>query len=223
MTEASAWRWCCCWWGFPAGPSDWAAGSSTGPQGDLITPIHTHTLLLVYSSNLLTPTWPLCKNILSVDYERSISFRKCNRWKSFEIVHVYCLNNKKCYNIQYDYDIGQWRLGPRVSAHCLRSGIRGFQPQQISFSIVILVKPNRPWVEWQGKVKHWVSRAISLISWIISKSFTYMGKLNIRCIRLKQRLIVLKVVGFNYIVLCVFSVFGVHCLSSAVLLNKIKL
>ena len=46
-----------------------------------------------YSSNLLTPTWPLCKNILSVDYERSFSFRKCNRWKSFEIVLV-CLNNK---------------------------------------------------------------------------------------------------------------------------------
>jgi len=46
----------------------------------------------LYSSNLLTPTWPLGKNILSVDYERSISFRKCNRWKSFEIVHV-CLNN----------------------------------------------------------------------------------------------------------------------------------
>ena len=32
-------------------------------------------------------------NVLSVDYERSISFRKWNRWKSFEIVHV-CLNNK---------------------------------------------------------------------------------------------------------------------------------
>jgi len=49
--------------------------------------------IVYYSSNLLTPTWPLCKNILSVDYERSISFRKCNRWKSFKIVHV-CLNNK---------------------------------------------------------------------------------------------------------------------------------
>jgi len=68
------------------------------------------TVMVQYSSNLLSATWPLCKNILSVDYERSISFRKCNRWKSFEIVRV-CLNNKKCYNIQYDYDLGQWRLG----------------------------------------------------------------------------------------------------------------
>jgi len=58
-----------------------------------------------YSSNLLTPTWPLCKNILSVDYERSISFRKCNRWKSFEIVLV-CLNNKNViiFNIITMYD-----------------------------------------------------------------------------------------------------------------------
>jgi len=84
---------------------------------------------MLYRLNLLTPTWPLCKNILSVDYKRSISFRKCNRWKSFEIVHV-CLNNKKCYNIQYDYDDGQWRLGRSVSEHCLRSGSRGFEPQQ---------------------------------------------------------------------------------------------
>ena len=90
-----------------------------------------------YSSNLLTPTWPLCKNILSVDYERSISFRKCNRWKSFDIMHV-CLN-KKCYNIQYDYDVGQWRLGRTVSEHCLRSESRGFDPHHISFSIFILV------------------------------------------------------------------------------------
>jgi len=145
---------------------------------------------MLYSSNLLTPTWPLCKNILSVDYERSISFRKCNRWKSFEIVH-FCLNNKICYNIQYDYDVGQWRLGRGVSEHCLRSKSRMFEPQQISFSIIILVKSNRPWVEWQGKVKHWVSRAISLISRIKSKPFTCMGKLNVRCIRLKQRLIFL--------------------------------
>ena len=52
-------------------------------------------------SNLLTPTWPLCKNILYVDNERSISFRKCNRWKSFDIVHV-CLNNKirlRCWTV----------------------------------------------------------------------------------------------------------------------------
>jgi len=53
--------------------------------------------LHLYSSKLLTPTWPLCKNKLSVDYERSISFRKCNRWNSFEIVHV-CLNNNTRYN-----------------------------------------------------------------------------------------------------------------------------
>jgi len=116
-----------------------------------------------YSSNLLTPTWPLCKNILSVDYERSISFRKCNRWKSFEIVHV-CLNKKQCYNIQYDYDVRQWLLGREVSEHYLQSESRGFEPRQISFSIIILVKSNRPWLEWQGKVKHCVSRAISLIS-----------------------------------------------------------
>ena len=98
-------------------------------------------------TNLLTRTWPLCKNILSVDYERSISFRKCNRWKSFEIMHV-CLNNKKCYNIQYDNYVGQWRLGRMVSEHCLRSISRGFEPRQISLSIIILVKSNRPWVKW---------------------------------------------------------------------------
>ena len=46
-----------------------------------------------YSSNLLTLTWPLCKNILSVDYKPSITFRKCNQWKSLETMHV-CLNNK---------------------------------------------------------------------------------------------------------------------------------
>jgi len=109
----------------------------------------TQNVIGAFCSNLLTPTWPLCKKMLSVDYERSISFRKCNRWKSFEIVHV-CLNIKQCYNIQYDYDVGQWRLGPGVSKHCLRSERRGFEPLHISFSIVILVKSNRPWVEWQG-------------------------------------------------------------------------
>ena len=87
---------------------------------------------LKYNPDLLTPTWPLCKNIISVDYERSISFRKCNRCKSFEIVHV-CLNNKKCYNIQYDYDVGQWRLSRGLSEHCLRSESRVFEPQHISF------------------------------------------------------------------------------------------
>ena len=112
-----------------------------------------YTKLRIHSSNLLTPTWPLCKNILSVDYERSISFRKCNRRKSFEIVHI-CLNNKKCYNIQYDYAVGQSRLGQGVSEHCLRSQSRGFEPQQISFSTIILnlVKSNRPWVEWQSSI-----------------------------------------------------------------------
>jgi len=99
---------------------------------DRYTPSRIELHALTYSSNLLTPTWPLCKNILSVDYERSISFRKCNRWKSFEIVHV-CLSNKKCYNIQYDYDVGHWRLGRGVSGHCLRSLSRGFEPQQMSF------------------------------------------------------------------------------------------
>jgi len=149
------------------------------------------TMCYTCSSNLLTPTWPLCKNILWLfRYERSISFRKCNRWKSFEIVHV-CLNDIICFNIQYDYDVGQWRLGRGVSEHCLRSESRMFEPQQISFSIIILVKSNRPWVEWQGKVKHWVSRDISLISRIKSKPFTCMGKLNVRCTRLKQRLIFL--------------------------------
>jgi len=158
---------------------------------------------LMYSSNLLTPTWPLCKNILSVDYERSISFRKCNRWKSFEIVHV-CLNNKKCYNIQYDYDAWQGRLGWAVSEHCLLSESRGFEPQQISFSIIILVKWNWPWVEWQGKVKHWVSHAISLISWIKSKPFF------VNCWCLLYRFM------FCFVL-------GVHCFISAVLLYKIKL
>ena len=123
----------------------------------------------MYSSNLLTPTWPLCKNILSVDDERSISFRKCNRWKSVEIVHV-CLKNKKCYNIQYGYDVGQWRLGRGVSEHYLRSESRGFKPQQISFSIILLVKSNRPWV-----INH-------QSGWRIKR---------FRCIRLKQRLICL--------------------------------
>ena len=33
-----------------------------------------------------------------------------------------------------------------------------------------------------GKVKHWVSRAISLISWIKSKPFTGMGKLNVQSV-----------------------------------------
>jgi len=109
--------------------------------------------LMCYSSNLLTPTWPLCKNILSVDYKRSISFLKCNRWKSFEIVHV-CLNNKKCYNIQYDDDVGQWLHGWRVSEHCLRSESRGFKPPQISFSIIILVSSSSIWLTNQAIPLH---------------------------------------------------------------------
>ena len=136
---------------------------------------HIITTNMLYSSNLLTPTWLICKNISSVDYERSISFRKCNRWKSYEIVHV-CLNNKKCYNIQYDYDVGQWRLGQGVSEHCLRSESR--------------------WFDFFFKSSDSAASDI------------------------KKDWFFLEIVGFNYIVLCCFCV---HCFSSAVLLNKIKL
>jgi len=140
---------------------------------------NNHQFYIWYSSNLLTPTWPLCKNILSVDYERSIRLRKCNRWKSFEIVHV-CLNNKNAiiFNTITMLD-SDGLLEGWASTACES---RWFEHQQISFSIIILVKSNRHWVEWQGKVKHWVSRAISLILWIKCKSFTFMVKLKVQSI-----------------------------------------
>ena len=160
-----------------------------------VTDLASLTLLwYCYSSNLLTPTWPLCKNILSVDYERSISFRKCNRWRSFEIVHV-CLNNKKCYNIQYDYDVRQWRLGRGVSEHCLQSERRGFEPQQISFSIIILVSSSSIWLTNQAIPLHQTQTATDLFCKLLVLMISFYG----------------------------FYVFSVHCFSSAVLLNKIKL
>ena len=47
--------------------------------------------------------------------------------------------------------------------------VAGSSLNRFLFSIIILVKSNRPWIEWQGKVKHWVSRAILLI-WLTNQA-----------------------------------------------------
>jgi len=58
---------------------------------------------LLYSMRRITPTWPLC-NILSIEYERKISNRSCNRWQSSKIAHV-------CWTIiMFMYSIQVWGL-----------------------------------------------------------------------------------------------------------------
>ena len=52
-----------------------------------------------------------------------------------------------------------WSRGERALLAIRKSGVRALT--DFFFNID---KLNRPWVEWQGKVKHCVSRAISLIS-----------------------------------------------------------
>ena len=80
------------------------------------------------------------------------------------------------YVFQYDYDVWQWRIGRGVSEHCLRSETRGFEPQQISFSIYYIGKIKST-LGRVGKVKYWVFRAISLLSWIKTPTHTKIKKI----------------------------------------------